>query len=67
MFTMILEQSPKKFYNKQEGNNTFAVVPLRVKDTIVGTLVVVTRQHRDFTTKDIELVPNKNIIPIVLP
>jgi GAF domain-containing protein len=39
----------------REGFITFAVVPLRSKDTIVGTLGVVTRQHRDFPPEDIEL------------
>jgi len=40
---------------EKEGFNTFAVVPLRAKDIIVGTLGVVTRQHRDFTAEDMEL------------
>ncbi|MGD8750350.1 MAG: GAF domain-containing protein [Anaerolineales bacterium] len=40
---------------EKEGFNTFAVVPLRVKDVVVGTLGVVTRQQRDFTSEDMEL------------
>jgi len=40
---------------EKEGFNTFAVVPLKAKDVIVGTLGVVTRQHRDFTPEEIEL------------
>ena len=40
----------------EEGNfNTFVVVPLRSKDTIVGTLGVVTQQDRDFTSEDVDL------------
>jgi signal transduction histidine kinase len=39
----------------KEGFNTFVVVPLRVKEAIVGTLGVVTRRHRDFTPDDVEL------------
>jgi signal transduction histidine kinase len=40
----------------EEGNfNTFVVVPLRSKDTIVGTLGVVTQQDRDFTAEDVDL------------
>jgi signal transduction histidine kinase len=39
----------------KEGFNTFVVVPLRAKETIVGTLGVVTRRHRDFTPDDVEL------------
>jgi signal transduction histidine kinase len=40
----------------EEGNfSTFAVVPLRSKDTIVGTLGVVTHQDRDFTLEDVNL------------
>ncbi len=37
------------------GFNTFAVVPLRAKDVIVGTLGVITRRHRDFTPEDMDL------------
>lgn len=37
------------------GFHTFAVVPLRAKEVIVGTLGVVTRQQRDFTPEDMEL------------
>jgi signal transduction histidine kinase len=40
----------------EEGNfNTFVVVPLRSKDSIVGTLGVVTQQDRDFTSEDVDL------------
>jgi GAF domain-containing protein len=38
-----------------EGFHTFAVVPLKAKEQIVGTLGVVTRQHREFTAEDMEL------------
>ncbi len=40
---------------EKEGFNTFAVVPLRAKDAVVGTLGVVTKQRRDFTLEDMEL------------
>ena len=39
----------------KEGFNTFAVVPLRAKDRIIGTLGVVTRQERDFIPEDMEI------------
>ena len=38
-----------------EGFRTFAVVPLRVREEIVGTLSVVTRQRRDLTDEDLDL------------
>jgi len=38
-----------------EGFNTFAVVPLRAKEEIVGTLGVVTRQHREFGPEELDL------------
>jgi len=38
-----------------EGFRTFAVVPLRAREEIVGTLGVVTRQRRVFTTEDLDL------------
>jgi GAF domain-containing protein len=40
---------------QKEGYNTFAVVPLRSKEAVVGTLGVVTCRDRDFTTADVEL------------
>lgn len=38
-----------------EGFHTFAVVPLRAKEEIVGTLGVITRQHREFTPQELNL------------
>ncbi len=38
-----------------EGFHTFAVVPLRTKEEIVGTLGVVTRYIRDFSTEEMDL------------
>jgi GAF domain-containing protein len=40
---------------EEENFNTFIVVPLRSKDTIVGTLSVVTHQDRNFTLEDMDL------------
>jgi GAF domain-containing protein/anti-sigma regulatory factor (Ser/Thr protein kinase) len=40
---------------ESEGFHTFAVVPLRTRDHIVGTLGAVTRQPRKFTSDDMEL------------
>ena len=39
----------------KEGFHSFAVVPLRTKEKIVGTLGVVTRQFRDFSSEDLSL------------
>jgi len=39
----------------KEGFHSFAVVPLRTKDRIVGTLGVVTRQFRDFSSEELGL------------
>ncbi|HEY75336.1 MAG TPA: GAF domain-containing protein, partial [Thermoflexia bacterium] len=38
-----------------EGFHTFAVVPLRTREEIVGTLGVVTRQRRAFTAEELDL------------
>jgi GAF domain-containing protein len=38
-----------------EGFHTFGVVPLRAKDEIVGTLGVVTREPREFSLEELDL------------
>jgi signal transduction histidine kinase len=38
-----------------EGFHAFAVVSLRVRDKVVGTLGVITRQQREFTPEDLDL------------
>ncbi len=38
-----------------EGFQTFAVVPLRTKEKVVGTLAVVTRRQREFGPEEIDL------------
>ena len=40
---------------ESEVFHTFAVVPLRTRDNIVGTLGAVTRQPREFTSEDMDL------------
>jgi GAF domain-containing protein len=39
----------------KEGFKCAVFVPLRVKDEIVGTLEIITRQQREFTSEDVEL------------
>jgi GAF domain-containing protein len=38
-----------------EGYHTFAVVPIMAKEKVIGTLGVITRQPREFTGEDLDL------------
>jgi len=40
---------------REEGFNSLAVVPLRSRDQVRGTLFALTRGHREFTKQDIQL------------
>jgi GAF domain-containing protein/ligand-binding sensor domain-containing protein len=40
---------------QEEGLHSLAVVPLSTRGRVLGTLFVVTRGHRDFTDRDVEL------------